>query len=123
MNVCTYCGELADTRDHVVPRSYLNTGTTVPACRQCNGLLSSKLHITIESRAHYLLNNSKVHRRYSPARIAYLRLRAGFERPTRPDTKPLMCKYSESECVWWHKNLIDAWRHGCTAKAFTRHNL
>lgn len=47
---CTYCGEAADTKDHVIPRSFFNreirTSTSspsmvlVPSCRQCNNSFS-----------------------------------------------------------------------------------
>lgn len=43
-HACAYCGEQADTLDHVLPRS--QGGLTVmenlvPACRRCNGSKSS----------------------------------------------------------------------------------
>jgi hypothetical protein len=47
---CTYCGEAADTKDHVIPKSFFNkeirTSTSspsmvlVPSCRQCNNFFS-----------------------------------------------------------------------------------
>lgn len=60
---CTYCGEPADTLDHVVPRSYLPPGVSVvtynrkyvvPACAECNCCLSNKAYHTVGSRAGYL---------------------------------------------------------------------
>lgn len=43
-NECAYCGDPADTLDHVVPRSaggLTVAGNLIPACRRCNGLKSS----------------------------------------------------------------------------------
>lgn len=47
---CTYCGEAADTKDHVIPKSFFNkeirTSTSspsmvlVPSCQQCNNFFS-----------------------------------------------------------------------------------
>lgn len=61
-HTCTYCGvSHADTLDHVIPRSVggkLNEGfkktNTVPACRECNLLLSNRLFLTVGSRAAFL---------------------------------------------------------------------
>jgi hypothetical protein len=39
-NECAYCGDHADTLDHVVPRSaggLTVAGNLIPACRACNG--------------------------------------------------------------------------------------
>jgi hypothetical protein len=43
-NECAYCGDHADTLDHVVPRSaggLTVAGNLVPACQRCNGLKQS----------------------------------------------------------------------------------
>ena len=61
---CTYCGMRATCLDHVVPRSY-NSATErdasdrtkrdcVPACTECNLLLSNFMYITVSDRALYL---------------------------------------------------------------------
>ena len=65
--LCTYCGEFADTHDHVVPVSYvrihrkLEVGNkeAIPACKECNCTLSNKLYITISERARYLQTRYK----------------------------------------------------------------
>ena len=58
---CHYCGAPADTKDHIVPVSYLlngrpkkpkGVGETVDCCRECNSLLGAKALFTIEERAH-----------------------------------------------------------------------
>lgn len=41
---CVYCGETADTVDHLLPRNYTGEAErkivpVVPACRECNGTL------------------------------------------------------------------------------------
>ena len=45
---CHYCGDLADTRDHIRPRSQTSHGAqsqipTVPACRDCNCRILNRL--------------------------------------------------------------------------------
>lgn len=65
--LCTYCGEYADSYDHVVPVSYIRihrkleigNKEAVPCCRECNSMLSNKLHITISERARYLQTRYK----------------------------------------------------------------
>lgn len=76
---CAYCGDLATTRDHLIPRSYLrNTGKPhwptsqwVPACQQCNSILYNKLFFTVQERARYLLKQYQTKRRHriSPERL------------------------------------------------------
>jgi DNA-binding NarL/FixJ family response regulator len=69
---CYYCGEAADSVDHVVPQSLvdaaMNSGEaalfaalndrrrrmTVPCCHECNGLAGWKYHQTLEERAAYV---------------------------------------------------------------------
>lgn len=43
-NCCVYCGELATTRDHVIPKSR-GGRVTVPACMQCNNLKADKVYL------------------------------------------------------------------------------
>jgi hypothetical protein len=58
---CIYCGNTTSmTRDHVVAvswtgfkRSY-SKGDTVPACKECNNLLSDKPLFSISSRANFI---------------------------------------------------------------------
>lgn len=68
---CTYCGMNASCLDHVVPWSYENHGRRpaqrvtnrkdcVPACQECNGLLSNFMYITIAERALYLSGRLQV---------------------------------------------------------------
>ena len=58
---CHYCGAPADTKDHIIPISYLRNsrpnaargiGDTVDCCRECNNLLGAKALFSIEERAH-----------------------------------------------------------------------
>ena len=61
---CTYCGMNATDMDHVIPRSYAalegedtrSKEDCVPACMECNGLLSNNMVITIAGRAGYLVS-------------------------------------------------------------------
>tara|TARA_R110000744_G_C18865641_1_gene504561 strand:- start:35 stop:445 length:411 start_codon:yes stop_codon:yes gene_type:complete len=67
--ICTYCKDIADTLDHVIPHSYVATNSkqirtynkneVVPCCRECNSLLGSKLYFTIAERADYLYTTYK----------------------------------------------------------------
>lgn len=76
---CYYCGELADTVDHVVPQSYIKKlqalgdeelkrkimarrRTTVPCCHECNCLLGATIQKTLGDRKLHLKNRLK--RRY-----------------------------------------------------------
>ena len=68
---CTYCGSIADSRDHVVPAStqYVqdrkfrpvptNRHNTVPACRLCNSMLGANGGHTVGSRANFLVERYK----------------------------------------------------------------
>jgi hypothetical protein len=64
-HVCTYCGILADSEDHVVPRHLLERADElgldlskvmrmrswiVPSCRECNSMLGGQLFATIQER-------------------------------------------------------------------------
>lgn len=57
---CTYCNSnLANARDHVIPRSWSNNESfaekyVVPSCTECNALLSNSVVHSIEERAAYL---------------------------------------------------------------------
>lgn len=68
VNICTYCGEPADTMDHLIPVSYQTSernlsgsarhrsslGPTVPACMECNGVLGNRMFDTLADRAKYV---------------------------------------------------------------------
>jgi hypothetical protein len=60
---CAYCGQIADTEDHVPPRSarpYLlaaniaHSFLSVAACRECNNLLSYLPYWTVSDRRAYI---------------------------------------------------------------------
>jgi hypothetical protein len=68
LDVCTYCGVLCDSVDHVVPRHLLNRAAVagidlqalfrlrswvVPSCRECNSMISGKFFRTIAERREY----------------------------------------------------------------------
>ena len=62
--ICTYCGEPADTKDHVIPVSWnhmsrknadYSNKKVVPACNQCNLTLGNIAYHTIQTRASYLI--------------------------------------------------------------------
>ncbi len=98
--ICEYCGDPAQCRDHVIPRSYLrNTGKpnwrrdwTVYSCNQCNNVLGSRLLITIEERAEFLLDYYQRKRRYriGAQRLERLAMRANQPLPiVEPKSKPI----------------------------------
>lgn len=64
LQTCAYCGDLADTRDHVIPVHYAHKFKTssrfhkgdwlVPACLECNVTLGAKIILNVPERAEYL---------------------------------------------------------------------
>lgn len=60
--ICTYCGEPANTYDHVPPRHWLSSNpklvprekSSVPACAECNQTIGGKLLFGVGSRAEFL---------------------------------------------------------------------
>ncbi len=77
--ICYYCGQEANTIDHVIPRSLLKHLAAigdakitdsilgrrilkVPACKECNCLLSDSVQNTVQERKKYL--KTKLKRRY-----------------------------------------------------------
>jgi hypothetical protein len=60
---CTYCGIMAKARDHIIPVSYSCVDRSlatwerdeiVPACQECNNLLSNRWIPSINGRASYI---------------------------------------------------------------------
>ena len=64
---CNYCGDPADTRDHLIPvsaqtysrpnrtaRHSRRFGETVWCCRECNSLLGSQVFPSVEARSKYV---------------------------------------------------------------------
>jgi hypothetical protein len=64
--MCAYCGDPAVGHDHIVPYAYAgrvptesrnggsDSGTTAPACAECNSLLGHRLILTVEGRRAYI---------------------------------------------------------------------
>lgn len=55
--ICQYCGEMADTIDHVIPYSYGGRDeldNLVAACRPCNFFVSDMVFDTIEAKRAYI---------------------------------------------------------------------
>ena len=69
---CAYCGDIADSLDHVLPHSYTrifpkqnrtyNKKEVVPCCTECNSLLGNKPYFAVAERAAYLAG--KYEKRY-----------------------------------------------------------
>lgn len=96
MTQCHYCGEPAETIDHVIPKSRGGTdepGNLVPACRRCNASKGTKLLsewrgpnpagkswrmdriLTIPEVADYLkISRSKVYALVARNQIPYIRI-------------------------------------------------
>lgn len=58
-NICVYCGQPAETRDHLLPRNvtgdaWRRTVLTVPACAECNSLIGDILLESITARRAYV---------------------------------------------------------------------
>ncbi len=54
-HICIYCGLPADVIDHLTPWAWRDSGmiirkVLVPACKECNSLLSSSLQTTVGER-------------------------------------------------------------------------
>ena len=73
-SACFYCGVQPTDRDHVIPFSmqrgserkesdYFSCGPLVPACHECNLLLSASFFDTLQDRCDYV--NKRIRRRYS----------------------------------------------------------
>jgi hypothetical protein len=58
MTYCCYCEfDIATDRDHVIPKSYSGSQSfagTVPACKECNALLSNSPNHNMHDRTTYL---------------------------------------------------------------------
>lgn len=73
-NRCAYCGIYADTRDHVIPLSFMYNNrpdnykhqylinNIVTACRECNSLASNKIFDNFLEKKKYL--TEKIEERY-----------------------------------------------------------
>lgn len=53
--ICVYCGDPADTQDHIIPTALTGVEQrkyvlTVPACRQCNSAISDRVVFSIDNR-------------------------------------------------------------------------
>lgn len=69
---CIYCGELADTEDHVPPQSIAENMTLdmehilVPSCNECNSTLNKLYLLKIDERAAHLKTRyAKKYRKYN----------------------------------------------------------
>jgi Zn-finger protein len=67
---CFYCGQYPDSRDHVIPFTFLKsdnahrrkTGASVWSCSDCNALLSDRFFPTLSAR--FLFVSYKLRRKY-----------------------------------------------------------
>lgn len=74
-NICAYCGDWANTLDHVIPISYLSSSdrnkianysddsNLVEACRECNCLASNMVFDSIDEKRAYI--QEKLEMRYA----------------------------------------------------------
>lgn len=60
---CWYCGELAESMDHMAPKAYVQQGDTVPCCKQCNDIMTDKFPNSVEARVEYLA--SRIYKNYA----------------------------------------------------------
>lgn len=60
---CWYCGERADSVEHLFPQKYGDgSGDTVRACRECNSALGAIALTSVENRCIYLAQ--RIRKRY-----------------------------------------------------------
>lgn len=107
MKSCTYCGEPATDRDHLVScasqgiRSY-SFGKIVPACRQCNGTLGAVPLQDISSRAGYLLQRySRLRKKLHMQRINHLRRVAFAVLVVKPTPILYTLAAAQRRAQWW----------------------
>ena len=65
---CAYCGEYADTKDHIIPYSFNHSGkrradmgdsdNLVPCCRECNSIASNLVFDDFYKKKDYIQNMS-----------------------------------------------------------------
>lgn len=65
--ICVYCGELADTVDHLLPKGFTGEADrkrvpVVPSCRECNSTLNDKYIPDVVDRREYV--HSKYRTKY-----------------------------------------------------------
>jgi hypothetical protein len=66
--ICVYCGVLADTKDHLLPRTWTGEAArryvlVVPCCRGCNSLLSDRYVPSITERRKLVHESIKSRKR------------------------------------------------------------
>ena len=60
--ICTYCGSVATTVDHVPPRALRGLNVEhllLPCCLECNVLLGSFIGLNVKDRKRFLLKKYK----------------------------------------------------------------
>lgn len=73
MGICTYCGDISNTLDHVIPVSFFDgrmvragsmrgKGVRTYSCSDCNAVLSNKYFESFRKRCQYV--NQAIERRY-----------------------------------------------------------
>jgi len=63
LEICMYCGEPADDREHVYPRSLFRNNTPkVWACSECNNIASNRLFDCIEDKRDFI--HKKIRKKY-----------------------------------------------------------
>lgn len=70
-DLCTYCGDYAQCRDHVIPVNFLSVARSysptknwiVPSCNDCNTMAGSKVFFSVPEKARYI--KSRFERRHS----------------------------------------------------------
>lgn len=62
---CVYCGELAGTKDHLLPRNFTGESDrlrvpVVPSCQECNSILSESYMPDVLERREYVQNRLRI---------------------------------------------------------------
>lgn len=80
--ICVYCGELADTVDHLLPRQWSGDADrkrvpVVPACQECNSTLGAVFLPDVQDRR--ALVHAKYRQKYKKALTMLYRTEEGLD--------------------------------------------
>lgn len=114
---CTYCGDPAQTLDHVVPRSRGGSDASdnlVPVCRSCNGAKSARLLVEWADVLRSEVARADKRRRALQAVEAMLGIRSEATGRAAGPIDPASCLHD------WQEVEIGEWRCGICDTPWTQ---